>query len=126
MKDVFLSNPERVVGVPIKGMLDWTDMFRSVLKTGKEIHKEHYNYQGKCYDVHLFSLELGSSIGAIITDITTAQNNREQVAKKAREVINKNISIVQEIACLLGEHMVETETLLSTIADDFDDGEGNL
>ena len=28
--------------------------------------------------------------------------------------------IVQEIACLLGEHMVETETLLSSIAEDYE------
>jgi hypothetical protein len=33
----------------------------------------------------------------------------------------KNITIVQNIACLLGEHMVETEMLLSSIARDFDD-----
>ena len=33
----------------------------------------------------------------------------------------KNISIVQEIACLLGEHMVDTEMILSSIANDFDD-----
>ena len=46
--------------------------------------------------------------------------NREKIARRANEVISKNISIVQEIACLLGEHMVETETLLSSIADDYD------
>ena len=38
-------------------------------------------------------------------------------------MISKNISIVQEIACLLGEHMVETETLLNEIADDYDEGD---
>ena len=37
------------------------------------------------------------------------------------KLYQKNISIVQEIACLLGEHMVETETLLSSIAEDYDD-----
>ena len=38
------------------------------------------------------------------------KTNREKISEKAKEVISKNISIVQEIACLLGEHMVETET----------------
>ncbi len=121
MRDVFLSNPQHLVGVPVTGMLDWTPLFKSVLKSGKEVHKEHYKYQKKCYDVHLFSIEMGESIGAIITDITGVQNTREQVARKAREVIQKNITTVQEIACLLGEHMVETEMLLSTIADDYNE-----
>ena len=60
-------------------------------------------------------------MGAIITDITQTQSSREKVAKKANEVIARNISIVQEIACLLGEHMVETESILSSIADDAGD-----
>ena len=38
---------------------------------------------------------------------------------KAQEVIDRNISIVQDIACRLGEHMVETELLLNTIIEDF-------
>ena len=45
--------------------------------------------------------------------------NREKIAEKAKQVISKNIAKVQEIAILLGEHMVETELLLSTIADDY-------
>ena len=65
-------------------------------------------------------LEPGKVAGAIITDVTKTQMNREKIARRANEVISKNISIVQEIACLLGEHMVETETLLSSIADDYD------
>ena len=48
---------------------------------------------------------------------------RDQIAKKAQEVIEKNISIVQNIACLLGEHMVDTELLLSAIAEGFDSEE---
>ena len=36
------------------------------------------------------------------------------------EVISKNIAKVQEIAILLGEHMVETELLLNSIAEGFD------
>lgn len=58
-------------------------------------------------------------------DVTQSETNREKISQKAHEVISKNISIVQEIACLLGEHMVETETLLSSIANDFDDKDEN-
>ena len=51
--------------------------------------------------------------------MTKTQLRREQIAKKAQEVIEKNIATVQNIACLLGEHMVDTELLLSQIADGY-------
>jgi hypothetical protein len=73
------------------------------------------------YDISIFNIEENQIVGAVITDVTQSETNREKIAQKAHEVISKNISIVQEIACLLGEHMVETETLLSSIANDYDD-----
>ena len=58
---------------------------------------------------------------------TKSEIDRSKIAKKAREVITKNIATVQEIAGLLGEHMVQTELLLSSIAEGFDpnSNEGN-
>ena len=41
------------------------------------------------------------------------------VAEKAKEVIEKNLATVQQIACTLGEHMAETEVLLRSIAKDY-------
>ena len=81
------------------------------------------------YDINAFTIEDGEIVGAVITDDTKAEIDREKIAAKAREVITKNITKVQEIACLLGEHMVETEVLLNSIAEDYsndnsdDDGE---
>ena len=90
------------------------------LKTQKDIHKEHYNFKNRLLDISAFSIEKNELAGAIITDVTQSEMGREKIAQRAHEVINKNIAIVQEIACLLGEHMVETELLLSTIAQDYD------
>ena len=44
-----------------------------------------------------------------------------QIVQKAHEVIEKNIATVQNIACLLGEHMVDTELLLSQIAQGYEE-----
>ena len=71
--------------------------------------------------ISVFTIEPNEIVGAIITDVTQTETNREKISEKAKEVISKNISIVQEIACLLGEHMVETETLLNSIANDYID-----
>ena len=94
-------------------------MLKTALKTGKDIHKEHYISGSKLYDINVFIIEENEIVGAIITDVTQSELNREKIAERAKEVISKNIAKVQEIAILLGEHMVETELLLSTIADDY-------
>jgi lipoate synthase len=69
----------------------------------------------------VFPIEQNVSIGVTIADMTGANRSREIVAQKAKEVIDKNISTVQQIACLLGEHMVQTETILNTIASEYDE-----
>ena len=85
-----------------------------------DVYSQNYPSNDRLYDIIAFTIEKDQLAGAIIADVTKSQVNREKIAQKAHEVINKNISIVQNIACLLGEHMVETELLLSSIAQDYD------
>ena len=131
MYEIFKSRPDGLKGAAIDRIVDFADIFRTILKTGKDLHKERYHVKNRLYDISAFTIEENEIVGAVITDVTSAETNREKISQKAHEVISKNISIVQEIACLLGEHMVETETLLSSIAEDFDDkdetgDEGNI
>lgn len=120
MYDVFKSRPDGLTGAAIDRIVDFADIFKTILKTGKDLHKERYHSGNRLLDISAFTIEENEIVGAVITDVTKAETNREKISQKAHEVISKNISIVQEIACLLGEHMVETETLLSSIAEDFD------
>ena len=121
MYDIFKSRPDGLLGASLVRIIDFSDIFATILKTGKDLHKEHYHVDDKLYDINAFTIEENEIVGAVITDVTQTETNREKISEKAREVISKNISIVQEIACLLGEHMVETETLLNSIANDYDD-----
>ena len=122
-QESYLSQPQKLVGQPIQGFFEAQKLFSSVLTTAAEEHKENYKYHGKFYDLHVFPIEPTVSIGVIITDITNASRSHEIVAQKAKEVIDKNISTVQQIACLLGEHMVQTETILNTIASEYNTDE---
>ena len=124
MRDIFLSDPQKMTGLPLKGLFNGGKLFATVLATGQEMHREGHKYNGKMYDIHLFPIEAAESVGAIITDMTNTQHDREGVARKARDVINKNIATVQQIACLLGEHIVETESILNTIANEYDSADG--
>lgn len=119
MKDEFLRDAARLCQHQISHFLPWGNMFGKVLSSGEGLHKESYKYGDKYYDIHIFSIEKGESIGAVISNHNLAKGSHEYVARQAKEVINKNIATVQKIAMLLGEHMVETETLLSTIAKDY-------
>ncbi len=120
MYDVFKNRPDGLTGAALDRIVDFADIFKTTLKTGKDLHKERYHVKGRLYDISAFTIEENEIVGAVITDVTSTETNREKISQKAHEVISKNISIVQEIACLLGEHMVETETLLSSIAEDYE------
>ena len=121
MYEIFKARPDGMLGAAIDRIVDFSELFKTCMSSGKDLHKERYAVKNKLYDISIFSIEENQIVGAVITDVTQSETNREKIAQKAHEVISKNISIVQEIACLLGEHMVETETLLSSIANDFDD-----
>ena len=123
MYDIFKARPDGMFGAAIDRIVDFSELFKTCLSSGKDLHKERYAVKNKLYDISIFNIEENQIVGAVITDVTQTETNREKIAQKAHEVISKNISIVQEIACLLGEHMVETETLLSSIANDYDDKE---
>lgn len=118
-KEMYLSDPQKIAGYPIGNFFEAGKVFVSAFSDGKEVHKENHKFNNKFYDLHVFPIEEKVSIGVTITDITNVNHSREMVAQKAKEVIDKNISTVQQIACLLGEHMVQTETILNTIASEY-------
>lgn len=125
MYDIFSDREEGLKGAAIDRIVPFGDIFKKMLKTGVDIHKEHYPDKHKLYDINAFVIEENEVVGAVITDVTANETDREKIAIKAREVITKNIATVQEIACLLGEHMVETEKLLSSIAEDYSSDNGD-
>jgi len=106
-------------GAYIEKIIPFADFFKTVLKTGRDLHRDAYKVGRKLYSVTVFSIELYKTAGAVIFDVTGTELRREQIAQKAREVINKNITAVQEIACLLGEHVADTEIILRSIAEDY-------
>jgi hypothetical protein len=110
------SHPEALKGVLLDKVVNFTDIITSTLKTGQDIHMEHFPVNDKLFDIMAFTIEPNAVVGAIITDVTESEAGRHQIARTAQDVIAKNISAVQNIAYLLGEHMEETEALLNTLA----------
>ncbi len=120
MYEIFASRQDGLTGAAIDRIVPFSELFKSAIDRGKDIHQEHYALEDKLYDISIFTIEDNELVGAVISDVTKSEMDRSKIAQKAREVITKNIATVQEIASLLGEHMVETELLLNSIAEGYD------
>jgi predicted RNA binding protein with dsRBD fold (UPF0201 family) len=56
---------------------------------------------------------------AIFRDISEPLFQKEQIIDRAREVIQKNLKTVQQIAYLLGENAADSEIILNSIVRSF-------
>jgi iron only hydrogenase large subunit-like protein len=106
-------------GRMLSEVMPFASLFASVLKSGEDILDRDLRYQNTILHTAIFSIEKNTLAGGIIQDITKPAVQKEQVIRKAREVIQKNLSTVQKIACLLGENAAESEITLNSIIDSF-------
>jgi iron only hydrogenase large subunit-like protein len=106
-------------GASIHHLVDFADLFHSVLKTGEDILDRDLRCRAAIVHGSLFSIEQHMFVGAILQDITLPSIHKEEIVRKAREVIQKNLSTVQQIAYLLGENAAESEIILDSIIASF-------
>ncbi|MCD8352005.1 MAG: 4Fe-4S binding protein [Planctomycetaceae bacterium] len=120
--DEFLERFDADPGMPgaqVEDILPIGKLLRAALRSGEDIKRERLKVGDKLLTIEIFIIEEHKIVGAIVDDVTQNEMRRDQIARRAREVINRNITTVQEIACRLGEHMADTEILLSSIAEGF-------
>ena len=77
----------------------------------------------KIFHVTVFEIEREEIVAGVLEDITVPKNQRERTITQAQKVIEKNLSVVQKIAFLLGENAAETESMLNSIIESYSDGE---
>ncbi|MDR2168654.1 MAG: 4Fe-4S binding protein [Planctomycetaceae bacterium] len=105
-----------LTGADLRTFAGFDDLIATVLENGGELQRNNQVYADKILNISVFTIAPRQSVGAIIQNVTTTELQREQVAEKAKAVIQKNIITCQKIARNLGEHMAETEILLREIA----------
>ncbi len=108
-----------MAGAVLTKILPFPDILEAAVRTGLDISRERLPLDERLLNVTIFSIEHHQTIGVIVQDVTQSEMKREQIARRAAQVIQKNMVTVQEIACRLGEHMADTEILLSSIAHDY-------
>ncbi len=106
-------------GASLRRILPFADLFEEVLSSGCSLHREALHVGERIFDLTIFPIEPGQVVGGVISDVTDSELPREMIAQRGQEVIRKNLKTVQEVACLLGENMAETEILLRSLVEGF-------
>jgi iron only hydrogenase large subunit-like protein len=109
----------KIEGIALAEVMPFASLFHSVLKTGEDILDRDLRFQNTILHATIFSIEKHSLVGGIIQDITKPAVRKEQVIRKAREVIQKQLATTQQIASLLGENAAESEITLNSIIESF-------
>ncbi len=118
-----IYNKNNLRGADLRDFIDFTNLFSASLDLEQDIRREHIRFGDRLFDVVVFNIDKKQIVGGIIQDVTKMEMKKERIATKAKDVIRKNLTTVQQIACTLGEHMAETEILLRSIAEDYAGGE---
>jgi hypothetical protein len=110
---------EPLEGLVLEKLVPFHNLFSNALKTGEDFVDKDLRYRDTILHISIFNIEKNLVVGGIIQDITKPAVQKEQVIRKAQEVIQKNLSTVQKIAYLLGENAADSETTLNSIIDLF-------
>ncbi len=121
-REMFGWQGKEITGQTLDQLIDATN-FHRVLATGEPLNVLHtYEEYDRIIREVIFPLEKGEVVVGILVDITHEKRQQEelrqmkaQTIKRAREVINKQMKVAQEIAGLLGETTAETKVLLSQL-----------
>lgn len=111
-------------GASLEKIADFSRFFSDVLEiNGPDVIEREVRFGKKIFHVSVFSIEKESIAGGVIEDITAPQVQKHRIVSQARKVIDKNLSVVQKIAYLLGENAAETESILNSIIQSFSEDE---
>jgi len=124
-KDLHPSNKEPFVGTPelegiaLDSVIPFSHLFRRVRDGGEDIVGHDIRYQRSILNSSIFTIEPHAVLCGIFQDITQPIFQKEQIITRAREVIQKNLKTVQQIAYLLGENAADSEIILNSIVRSF-------
>jgi PAS domain-containing protein len=114
-----VEHPKELEGSAIAAVIPFSHLFSRVLESGEDIVGHDIRYQRNILNTTVFTIEPHSVMCGIFQDITKPIFQKEQIIGRAREVIQKNLKTVQQIAYLLGENAADSEIILNSIVQSF-------
>ena len=101
------------------------NLFSYVFSNNENIQNKYITYNGQLLNVSIFMIRKGNIAGAVFRDMLSPEVRKEEVLHRITEVIDKNLSMVQQIGFLLGEGASETEKMLHSIIEFYKDRDKN-
>ena len=103
----------------LSAVMPFSYLFHRVLDSGEDIVGHDIRYERSILTTSIFTIEPHSVMCGIFRDISEPIFQKEQIIDRAREVIQKNLKTVQQIAYLLGENAADSEIILNSIVRSF-------
>jgi hypothetical protein len=120
-----IEETKSLEGAALDAVIPFSYLFRRVLESGEDIVGHDIRYQKSILNTSVFAIEPHSVVCGIFRDITEPIFQKEQIIGRARDVIQKNLKTVQQIAFLLGENAADSEIILNSIVRSFSPEEVN-
>ncbi len=110
-------------GADLKTLLPYSiyNLFTYVLTNNENIQNRDISYNEKLLNVSVFVIRKSKIVGAVFRDMYSPEVRKEEVIKRVTEVIEKNLSLVQQIGFILGEGASDTEKMLNSIIEFYKD-----
>ncbi len=110
-----------LAGADLKTLLPFNfyNLFNYVLEHNESITNRDIHHEGKILNVSVFVIEKDKIVGAVIRDMSAPEVQKEEVVKRLNEVIDKNLSLAQQIGFILGEGTSEAERMLNSIIESY-------
>ncbi len=113
------ENEKELEGSALDAIIPFSALFLRVLESGEDVVSHDIRYQRSILNASIFSIEPHLVLCGIFQDITQPIFQKEQIIGRARDVIQKNLKTVQQIAYLLGENAADSEIILNSIVRSF-------
>jgi len=106
-----------LVGADLKTLLPYNiyNLFSYVFNNNENIQNRDVSFNDQLINVSVFVIRKSKIAGAIFRDMYSPDVRKEEVIKRVNEVIDSNLSLVQQIGFLLGEGASDTEKMLHSI-----------
>ncbi len=114
-----VEHAKELEGAALDAIIPFSSLFQRVLESGEDVVSHDIRYQRSILNTSIFSIEPHLVLCGIFQDITEPIFQKEQIIGRARDVIQKNLKTVQQIAYLLGENAADSEIILNSIVRSF-------
>jgi len=110
-----------LIGADLKTLLpvQFYKMFSYVLSNNEDILNRDVHFGEGLLNVSIFTIRKEKIVGAIVRDMFSPEVRSEEVINRVNDVIDVNLSLVQQIGFLLGEGAANTEKMLNSIIESY-------